>query len=831
MKTPTTSFNDLVITTNASTKYSHFPLATGTTYIYQVFSKNVNGFSDQSSQAVATPTSSSVPLENISPNSPTSLTALDISPTSIKLTWIKPAANNGPPVIGYKIEVKEDSGSYSTLIANSGTTSTSYTHTGLTTNTKYSYKVYAVNTIGTSTVSNISFATPKSISAEPTENIVPNPPRSLKALPGGPTTIILSWNEPSTYNGPGVTGYEIEFKTSGNYTKLPAIGTGKSFVHDGLIPDTQYTYRAYAINSIGSSSASNTASTTPAHTLTPTNLIADDISPTQILLTWYAPSETFGAPINGYEIREELAPGVYNTIKSTNDKKTIYTLTGLKTDKEYTFVVEARTSYGTSAPSNSATATPTDESKPPSQFTLSGPPTNLIATAVSPIQIDLNWSYPSSDGGSPVTGYRIDVKVGDGNYVVLEQKTGTSRTYSHTDRITDTKYSYKVYAINSVGTSGPSNEASATPSTTITPPTTKEKPGAPTSFKANVFTQTQINLSWSPPTDDGDDPITGYKIEVKENTGNYKTLSSNVGKSTSYSHTGLKLDTNYQYRIFAINSIGTSTASAQASAMIEAEEPEIKTPDFVDPKKGAQYYLDRYNNEAAYKSWFDSNFPDYTIEEAIELAIPGSFSETKAKPILPFVDTTQDPQYYIDRYNNEAAYKSWFDSNFPDYTIEEAVGLEIEEPEEKPIGVCGPGTILVGDSCVAESQPGGGCLIATATFGSEFSTEVQQLRELRDNTLLQTESGSTFMNGFNSFYYSFSPTIADWERQNPVFKEAVKIAITPLITSLSILNYVDMDSEAEVLGYGISLILLNLGMYVVAPIGIGLFVFRKSENS
>ena len=88
---------------------------------------------------------------------------------------------------------------------------------------------------------------------------------------------------------------------------------------------------------------------------------------------------------------------------------------------------------------------------------------------------------------------------------------------------------------------------------------------------------------------------------------------------------------------------------------------------------------------------------------------------------------------------------------------------------------------------------------------------------VRDNTLLQTESGTSFMQGFNSFYYSFSPTIADYERQNPMFKEAVKLAITPLITSLSILNYVEIDSEAEMLSYGISLILLNIGMYFVAP--------------
>jgi len=115
------------------------------------------------------------------------------------------------------------------------------------------------------------------------------------------------------------------------------------------------------------------------------------------------------------------------------------------------------------------------------------------------------------------------------------------------------------------------------------------------------------------------------------------------------------------------------------------------------------------------------------------------------------------------------------------------------------------------------NQEGGGCLIATATFGSELAPQVQQLRELRDNSLLQTESGSAFMESFNQFYYSFSPTIADYERQNPVFKEIVKLGITPLLTSLSILNYVDMDSEFEVLGYGISLIILNVGMYFVAP--------------
>jgi len=121
------------------------------------------------------------------------------------------------------------------------------------------------------------------------------------------------------------------------------------------------------------------------------------------------------------------------------------------------------------------------------------------------------------------------------------------------------------------------------------------------------------------------------------------------------------------------------------------------------------------------------------------------------------------------------------------------------------------------EETMTDEEEGGGCLIATATYGSELAPQVQQLRELRDNSLLQTESGTSFMGSFNDFYYSFSPVIADYERENPVFKEMVKIAITPMISSLSILNYVDMDSEVEVLGYGISLILLNVGMYVGIP--------------
>ncbi len=143
--------------------------------------------------------------------------------------------------------------------------------------------------------------------------------------------------------------------------------------------------------------------------------------------------------------------------------------------------------------------------------------------------------------------------------------------------------------------------------------------------------------------------------------------------------------------------------------------------------------------------------------------------------------------------------------------------IVVGEASAQPIN---PIEQVVEETVVATQESeenGGGCLIATATYGSELAPQVQLLREIRDNQLLNTESGTVFMKTFNEFYYSFSPTIADWERENPAFKEMVKITLTPMISSLSILNYVDMDSEVSVLGYGISLIILNVGMYLGVP--------------
>ena len=180
------------------------------------------------------------------------------------------------------------------------------------------------------------------------------------------------------------------------------------------------------------------------------------------------------------------------------------------------------------------------------------------------------------------------------------------------------------------------------------------------------------------------------------------------------------------------------------------------------------------------------------------------------------VDTGK-PAYIVDNKidsANNLVYGTWtLEVCAPEYDMCVEDSFTIDEPVTLP-----DDEVTQTEKVVAEeksTEEGGGCLIATATYGSEMATEVQQLRELRDNTLLNTESGTAFMGMFNDIYYSFSPTIADMEREHPMFKEAVKVAITPMISTLSLME--NADSESEVLGTGILVIMLNLGMYLGVP--------------
>ena len=190
-------------------------------------------------------------------------------------------------------------------------------------------------------------------------------------------------------------------------------------------------------------------------------------------------------------------------------------------------------------------------------------PTGLTATSISSSQINLSWTAPANNGGSAITGYKIEQSTNAGSTwsTLVANTASSSTTYSNTGLASSTLYSYRVSAINSVGTSPVSNTISATTGTIATAPL------PPTGLTASAVSSSQINLSWTA-GNNGGSTITGYKIERSTDGGStWSTISANTGSAaTTYSNTRLAPDTTYTYRVSAINAIGTSAPSDTATA-------------------------------------------------------------------------------------------------------------------------------------------------------------------------------------------------------------------------------------------------------------------------
>ena len=303
------------------------------------------------------------------------------------------------------------------------------------------------------------------------------------------------------------------------------------------------------------------ASTAPS---VPTSLTATPNGQTRIDLAWTAPSSDGGADVTGYRIEVSTGGSSWSDlVADTKSTSTSYSHTGLTAGSTRHYRVSAINSEGAGPASNTDSAT--TEAAP---ATKPGAPTGLTATADGQTEIDLAWTAPSDDGGADITGYRIEVSTDGSNWSDLVANTrSTSTSYAHTGLTAGSTRHYRVSAINSQGTGPASNTDSAT--TEATPAT---KPGAPTGLTAIANGQTQIDLSWTKPSNDGGAAVTGYKIEVSTDGSSWSDLVANTGSTTtSYSHTGLTAGATRHYRVSAINSAGAGPASNTDSATTEAE--------------------------------------------------------------------------------------------------------------------------------------------------------------------------------------------------------------------------------------------------------------------
>src|SRR3989441_1123722 len=405
----------------------------------------------------STSSTTTPPPSPTSPSSPTGLTATTVSSSQINLSWTAPSGT----ISGYKIERSTSGGTFSTIVSNTATTATTYSDTGLATATQYTYRVSAINSVGTSSPSNTGSATtltliPPSILINPTTG----PAGSTIAVSGNSflsnSAVTVSYDSAAVTTNPGA----ITTDSSGSFTATftePAPSTGS---HTVIAKDA-----ASGLASAQFTVTSTTSSTPPTTISLTVNSVY--LSGNSFTGQWVQLNDSSGKTIaTGFTPATfSVTSGTQYTVFAANFQNVVFNHWSDGNTNPSRAITPTQSTTLTAYYSTSSTTTP-----PPSPTSPSSP-TGLAATATSTSQINLSWTAPIVDGGSPVTGYEIDRSTDGGIswFTIISNTATTATTYSDTGLASATQYTYRVSAINSAGTGSPSNTGSATTLTQTLP--------------------------------------------------------------------------------------------------------------------------------------------------------------------------------------------------------------------------------------------------------------------------------------------------------------------------------------------------------------------------
>ena len=404
--------------------YSDTTVLPATAYQYQI----VATFG----QTASTPsTAVSVTTPDNPPAAPTNLSATAVSATEIVLTWTSNSSNQ----TGFDI-FRQSGTAAAALLTTTAKDTTTYTDTGLTPGTTYTYTVRATNSAGPS-----GFSTPSSA----TTPVNPaSTPTDLVATAAANNEVDLIWTDTAG----DATAFKIERKVAGGtYTQIDKVtGDQRRYADTTVSPNTTYTYRIRATNAIADSDYSNEATaTTPLAPAAPTGLTAVASSPAQINLSW----TDNATDATGFRIDRKSDGGMFTPIAVLDSSARAFFDNTVIANTAYTYEVLATSANGDSAPSNTATATTAP--LPP------GAPTSLKAAATSSTQITISWIYNNNDQ----TGFKIERKSGNGSFAPVAQVGPNITSYTDSGLSPNVIYTYRVQSVNVGGASAYSNEASA----------------------------------------------------------------------------------------------------------------------------------------------------------------------------------------------------------------------------------------------------------------------------------------------------------------------------------------------------------------------------------
>ena len=287
--------------------------------------------------------------------------------------------------------------------------------------------------------------------------------------------------------------------------------------------------------------------------------------PSLLDVSWSAPSNTGTSPISSYSLRYRVArPGggalapwtVVQSVWNPSLGSLNHDLTGLQPSVRYELQMRSVNNSGP-GPWSATVSGATVSALPP------GMPLNLMAAPQGQAEIQLSWQQPASDGGSPITGYRIQASQDASTWATLVANAHLGAlTYSDTALPAGSTWHYRVAGINSEGLGPWSNVATA--STVL--PVAPQVPGPPVNPAATPEGTESIRLTWRPPASNGSGAISGYQLEVSEDGVRWLPLDAVGPLTTSYTNTGLSPQSARRYRVAAVNSVGLGEWSVVFSA-------------------------------------------------------------------------------------------------------------------------------------------------------------------------------------------------------------------------------------------------------------------------
>jgi chitodextrinase len=439
---------------------------------------------------------------------PTSLAGLGASATGTSLSWA--SLGSGVGITGYNI--------FRNNVQIGTSATTTYSDTGLSPLTSYSYKVSAYDASGHESTQTVAVSV--STLADTTK---PSVPSGLVASLITMNGLHIAWN--ASTDDVAVAGYNI-------YRNNIKIGTSTATSYDnsGLSPDTTYTYKVSAYDVAGNDSGQS-ASISPktlADTQAPSvpgNLSGQAVSVTQVNLSWTA--STDNVAVTGYNIYRNGSKVGTSTGVSYND-------TGLSPSTTYSYQIsayDAKNNVSDKTPSFSVTTN--SDTQAPSV------PGNLSGTSVSMTQINLSWSASTDNVG--VAGYRV---FRNGTQVA----TPATTTYQDTGLTKATAYSYTVLAYDAAG-----NASAQTTPVSVTTLSDTQAPSVPGNLSGTSVSMTQINLSWSASTDNVG--VAGYRLYRNGNR-----ISEQTG--LNFNDIGLLAGTKYSYQVSAYDVAGNESAKS-----------------------------------------------------------------------------------------------------------------------------------------------------------------------------------------------------------------------------------------------------------------------------